>query len=127
MKKIGVILIVITFIITAVNLAFLFKDTFFYSTEDLPEGEFLYSSLSPSGEKTLKIYKVNSTLGKGIRGELVTLKEDGKMESANIFWCTGIDNAVTGWINDSVVKINNTEIDTAKNEIFDSRHMKENE
>lgn len=127
MKKVCVILVIITFIITAVNLVFSFGDTFFYDTEDLPEGEFLYSSLSPSGEKTLKVYRVKSNLGTAVRGELVTLKENGEMEESNIFWCTGIDNAVTGWINDSVVKINNTEIDTAKNEIFDSRHMMENE
>ena len=127
MKKVCVILVVITFIITAVNLVFSFGDTFFYGIEDLPEGEFLYSSLSPSGEKTLKVYRVESNLGNGVRGELITLKDNGEMEESNIFWCTGIDNAVTGWINDSVVKINNTEIDTAKNEIFDSRHMTENE
>ncbi len=127
MKKVCVILVVITFIITAVNLGFSFGDTFFYDTQDLPEGEFLYSSLSPSGEKTLKVYRVKSNLGTAVRGELVTLKENGEMEESNIFWCTGIDNAVTGWISDSVVKINNTEINTAKNEFFDSRHMTENE
>ena len=125
MKKVCVILVVITFIITAVNLGFLFVDTFFYDTQDLPEGEFLYSSLSPSGEKTLKIYRVKSKLGTAVRGELVTLQENGEMEADNIFWCTDIDNAVTGWIDDSTVKINNIEINTAKSEIFDSRHMSE--
>ena len=125
MKKVCVILVVIAFIITAVNLVFSFGDTFFYGIEDLPEGEFLYSSLSPSGEKTLKIYRVKSNLGNGVRGELVTLKENGGMEESNIFWCTDIENAVTGWVDDSVVKINNIKIDTSKNEIFDSRHMTE--
>ncbi len=127
MKKVCVILVVITFIITAVNLGFLFVDTFFYDTKDLPEGEFLYSSLSPSGEKTLKVYRVKSNLGTAVRGELVTLQENGEMETDNIFWCTDIDNAVTGWIDDSTVKINNIEINTAKNEVFDSRHMLENQ
>ncbi len=126
MKKVCVILIILTFIVTAVNLGFSFCDTFFYDIEDLPEGEFLYSSLSPSGEKTLKIYRVKSNLGTAVRGELVTLKENGDMEESNVFWCTDIDNAVTGWIDDSTVKINNTEINTEKGEFFDSRHMTEN-
>ena len=46
MKKIGVILVALAFLVTIVNIAFLFKDAFFYTMEDLPEGEFLYSSLS---------------------------------------------------------------------------------
>ena len=94
MKKVCVILVVITFIVTAVNLGFSFSDAFFYDTQDLPEGEFLYSSLSPSGEKTLKIYRVDSTLGKGIRGELVTFSDSSEMKSENIFWHTCIDNAI---------------------------------
>lgn len=125
MKKVGVILVFVAFLITIINLAFMVKDTFFYNIEDLPEGEFLYSSLSPSGDKTLKIYKVESNLGKGVRGELITLKEDGKMLAKNIFWHTDTTNAVAGWVNDTTVKINDIEINTAKSEIFDSRHMSE--
>lgn len=123
MKKLGVIFVVVAFLVTIVNMAFMFKDAFFYDIEDLPEGEFLYSSLSPSGDKTLKIYKVNSTLGTGVRGELVTMLDNGEMNFKNIFWHTDITNAVAGWVNDTTVKINNVEINTAKHETFDSRHM----
>ena len=123
MKKLGVIFVVVAFLVTIVNMAFMFKDAFFYDIEDLPEGEFLYSSLSPSGDKTLKIYKVNSTLGTGVRGELVTMLNSGEMQSQNIFWHTDTTNAVAGWVNDTTVKINNVEINTAKHETFDSRHM----
>ncbi len=125
MKKLGVIFVVVAFLVTVVNMAFMFKDAFFYDIEDLPEGEFLYSSLSPSGDKTLKIYKVNSTLGTGVRGELVTMLNSGEMQSQNIFWHTDTTNAVAGWVNDTTVKINNVEINTAKSETFDSRHMLE--
>lgn len=125
MKKLGVIFVVVAFLVTIVNTAFMFKDAFFYDIEDLPEGEFLYSSLSPSGDKTLKIYKVNSTLGTGVRGELVTMLENGEMNFKNIFWHTDTTNAVAGWVNDTTVKINNVEINTAKHETFDSRHMLE--
>ncbi len=125
MKKLGVIFVVVAFLVTVVNMAFMFKDAFFYDIEDLPEGEFLYSSLSPSGDKTLKIYKVNSTLGTGVRGELVTMLNSGEMQSQNIFWHTDTTNAVAGWVNDTTVRINNVEINTAKSETFDSRHMLE--
>lgn len=121
MKKLGAILVITAFLITIVNMGFMFKDAFFYGIEDLPEGEFLYSSLSPSGDKTLRIYKVNSTLGTGVRGELVTLKENGDMEEKNIYWHTDTTNVVAGWINDTTVKINDIEINTAKAEVFDSR------
>lgn len=126
MKKIGVILVALAFLVTIVNMAFLFKDAFFYTMEDLPEGEFLYSSLSPSGEKTIKIYRVDSVFGKGVRGELVTLHSDGEIDVKNIFWHTDVENAVTGWVDDSTVKINNVEINTSKSEVFDSRNMSDN-
>ena len=55
-----------------------------------------------------------------IRGEVVSVKEDGTMESRNVYWEVGTKNAITGWINEETVSINNREVKLS-GEPFDSR------
>lgn len=109
-------------IVTLLNLAGFVKDSFFYSAKTLPQGEFMYASMSPSGNKTVRIFKIENSIGKAIRGELVILNYDGTDEVRNIYWCVNEENAMTGWQSEDVVTINNINIDTTDSDyIFDSR------
>ncbi len=121
MKKILYILVAVTFLITILNMSLFISDSFSYNLNDLPTGEFLYSSMSPSGDKTLKLYKVDSPLGKAVRGELVTIDEKGEIVTRNIYWNIGIETAVTGWIDENNVSIDGTSINTSSKDYYDCR------
>ena len=48
-KKLVIGLIALSIAVSLVNISFTVKDSYFDNIEYLPEGEFLYSSLSPDG------------------------------------------------------------------------------
>ena len=121
-NKILITVYVLTIIVTLFNLVGFIKDSAFYSTNSLPQGEFLYASMSPDGNKTVRIFKVENSIGKAIRGELVILNDDGTDTVRNIFWSVGEDNAMTGWQTEDIVTINDINIDTTDEDYaFDSR------
>lgn len=107
-----ILLKVITIVFAIVilfNMVFLIVDFFFYNIKTLPEGEFLFSSMSPNGEHTVKVFLVDAgnNLGKGIRGELFCV-ETGKTK--NIYWSINEDNAFVGWVSDTVISINGSSV-----------------
>ena len=121
-NKILITVYVLTIIVTLFNLVGFIKDSAFYSTNSLPQGEFLYASMSPDGNKTVRIFKVENSIGKAIRGELVILNDDGTDTVRNIYWSVGEDNAMTGWQTEDIVTINDINIDTTDEDYaFDSR------
>ena len=112
----------LTIIVTLFNLVGFVKDSAFYSAKSLPQGEFLYASMSPDGNKTVRIFKVENSIGKAIRGELVILNDDGTDTVRNIYWSVGEDNAMTGWQTGDIVTINDINIDTTDEDYaYDSR------
>ena len=121
-SKLLITVYVLAVIVTLFNIVGFIKDSAFYNTKTLPYGEFLYASMSPDGNKTVRIFKVENSIGKAIRGELVILNDDGTDQIRNIYWCVGEDNAMTGWQTGDIVTINNINIDTTDEDYaFDSR------
>ena len=122
MKKITACLLILALIVSAFNLVFILKDTFFDNIDSLPQGEFLYSSLSPDGENTVSLYKVKMPGGFAIRGAAVSLDENGVKSERNIFWQLGADSAIVGWVSDNTVSINEKIINVDGNLVYDSRN-----
>ena len=121
MKKILSVLVLLTFIITLFNLVFSVKDSFFYDMKDLPSGEFIYSSMSPSGERTVKFYKVESTIGNAVRGEVISIDEKGNSVIKNIYWNIGPSTVVSGWLDDECISIDGEVVNTSVEDFFDCR------
>ncbi len=121
-KRLFTTIYVSAIVVSLLNLIGFVKDSFFYNLKALPQGEFIYASMSPDGNKTVRIFKIENSMGKAIRGELVILNEDGTEDIRNIYWCVGEESAMTGWQSEDVVKINNIDIDTTDSDYaFDSR------
>lgn len=109
-KIINITVIAVCLAVTLVNLVFCVCNSLFYDLNDLPVGEFSFSSFSQDF-KTLKIYTVNCpSLGKAIRGELC-YEKDGKAVTQNIYWETGTDTAIVSWIDQNTVSINYNNVD----------------
>lgn len=118
-KVTNIVIIALCLIITLVNLGFNIYNSLFYNLDNLPVGEFSFSSFSQDF-KTLKIYTVNCpTLGKAVRGELCYEDKDGKNITKNIYWETGTDTAIVAWIDQNTVSINYNNVDI--NYGYDSR------
>lgn len=115
------VLVFVLILVTLFNMVGLAVEAFGYDTTELPKGEFLYSVMSPDSKHTLRLYLVEiENVNTAIRGEVVSLKEDGTMESRNVYWEVGTKNAIAGWINEETVSINNREVKLS-GEPFDSR------
>ena len=111
------ILYVIALVITAVNTFFSMKNYIFSDINALPQGEFVSEEVSPSGNKSVKIYLVENSLGTAIRGELKT----GPTSCKNIFWQTGIKDVTVHWQDDDLVYFNNVPISGNGNMPYDCR------
>lgn len=120
-KRITACLLTALVIVSAFNICWIIRDSFFDNIEVLPKGEFLYSSLSPDGETTVSLYKVNMADSTAIRGAVATLLEDGSKEERNIFWQLGTDNAIVGWVSNNTVSINEQLINISTGQVYDSR------
>ncbi len=115
-------LIILAIMVTFFNLGYIIKNSFYDNIEVLPEGEFLYSSMSPDGENTVSVYRVENEEMVAIRGALVKVTENGNVDETNIFWEVGADNAIVGWHNNTTVSINNQLIDITSENYYDSRN-----
>lgn len=111
---------ILTIIVVLFNITFFIVDSFFYNIDTLPTGDFLFSSMSPTGEYTLKMYSVygGETLGNAIRGEIVYI-ETGEVK--NVYWKAAEKTAIVSWLSDSIVNINNNNVDIEKNIFYDWR------
>lgn len=115
------VLVFVLILVTLFNMVGLAVEAFGYDTTELPKGEFLYSVMSPDSKHTLRLYLVEiENVNTAIRGEVVSVKEDGTMESRNVYWEVGTKNAIAGWLNEETVSINNREVKLS-GEPFDSR------
>ncbi len=119
-KKAAAVFCVATFLVSLLNTAGFVADSFFYTLRDLPQGKFLYASMSPNGDYTLKIYQVQNDLGVAVRGELIRL-DDENLQPENIYWEVDASHAIAGWLNESVVSINDTSLNVSTGDTFDSR------
>lgn len=115
-------LIVLAITVTFFNLGYIIKNSFYDNIEVLPEGEFLYSSMSPDGESTVSVYRVENEKMVAIRGALVKVSESGNVNETNIFWQVGADSAIVGWHNNTTVSINDQLIDITSENYYDSRN-----
>ncbi|MBQ7045074.1 MAG: hypothetical protein IJN65_01115 [Clostridia bacterium] len=115
-KTIFISLLVIVSLANCIGYVF---DSFFYGMDDLPTGEYLFSSTSPDGSYTLKTYKVENCLGTAIRGELTANSKTGQPK--NIYWSTDFSSAYVVWNNASLITINGVMLDLSEDHIYDSR------
>lgn len=115
-------LIVMAVLISVFNIFYIIRNTFYDNIESLPQGEFLYSSMSPDGETTVSVYRVATPSGNAIRGAVVWLTADGGTNEKNIFWQLGADNVIVGWHDNKTVSINDKLIDITTENYYDSRY-----
>lgn len=116
-KPFFLIIYVITFIITVVNMFFTIKSSLFADINELPKGEIMYSVTSPIGNKIVNVYRVENTLGTAIRAELRT---NGK--NKNVFWQTGVENVEVYWENNDVAVINSIPLNVSNGGFYDCRN-----
>lgn len=86
---------------------------FFYSMNNLPEGQLIKKSHSPNHTYTLNLYRADSgaTSRYSIRGELI---DNGNENTKNIYWGYDERQAKVSWKNNHVVNINGHILDVEK-------------
>ena len=114
--------LILTLLVSLVNLGFNIKDSHFDNIDVLPTGQFLYSSMSPGGDTTVSVYKVAVPTGNAIRGAVVSIDEKGNKSERNIFWEVGTENAMAGWVNNDTISINNHLVNVTDGSVYDSRY-----
>ena len=96
-------------------------DAFGYDMDDLPQGKFLYSVMSPDGKNTFSLYLVEiEDVNTAIRGEIASINDEDKIEKENIYWQVGEKTAIAGWKDENTITINDREIKLT-GEPYDSR------
>ena len=124
-RKICAVLFLLTIVITAINIGFVVKDSFFYSLDNIPTGtlireDFDQKVLFSTGYK-LKVYQVERTrrLPAGVRVELCN---DLSGERRTIYWQTGTTGTFINWSDesDTIVSINGVTLDFSKH-VYDCR------
>ncbi|MBE6728322.1 MAG: hypothetical protein E7562_06730 [Ruminococcaceae bacterium] len=114
-KKILSFVYILTAIVVAINTFFSVYDSLYFTMDDLPEGEEIYSVASPSGNQVLTVYSINNSLGTAVRAAV----KNGK-KVRNLYWQTGLSQVDSGWINEGTVVINDVRINV-KNGSYDCR------
>jgi hypothetical protein len=112
--------ILLAIILGGVGVLFLLINHFFFSMQQLPEGEFLTEEISPGEDYTVKAYvsRSGATVADAVRGEVVYHKKRDKKK--NIYWGYRESGADVQWINEHTVSINGVELDVRK-DIHDFR------
>lgn len=94
----------------------------FYDMRHLPEGNFIESYESPSGDYTLNIYISSPALSSSaIRGEIVYNNRNFKKK--NIYWQYKVDDADVLWVDEDTVRINGVKLNVLK-DTYDYRRNK---
>ncbi len=121
-SKLFIILYVLCAVVIIINSFLFINDEFFYDIDSLPQGKFVYSSLSPLGDKTALLYCVDSPHGQAVRVELVEFDTDMSVkQEKNIYWEIGKNSVTIYWENNNNIVIDGVPLNTAKNEVFDGR------
>lgn len=106
-KKAILTLYSLTVLVVLFNTGYNVHDYLFADINELPQGEYQYSIVSPDERNKMNVYVVKNSIGTAVRGELET--KDGV---SNIFWQTGIDSADVVWNGDEVMVINGIPVDS---------------
>ena len=122
-KVIFISLLIITSVFNCVGCI---VDGFFYGMDDLPVGEYVFSSSSPDGKYTFNTYVVENCLGSAVRGELITHNSDKDIKK-NIYWSTEFSSTYVVWENASLININGTRLDLSIGHTYDSREQSDGE
>lgn len=117
MKNIGFkILYFVTAIVIFADLTCTIWGGLFTDISQLPTGELSYSTVSPSGDKSLNIYVVENNISTAVRGEISTATD-----TYNIFWQTDIETVDAYWNDDKNVVINDIMLDSGDTFGYDCR------
>lgn len=117
-EPISVFLIIFVMLFNAIGMA---VDAFGYDMDDLPQGKFLYSVMSPDGKNTFSLYLVEiEDVNTAIRGEIASINDEDKIEKENIYWQVGEKTAIAGWKDENTITVNDQEL-KLDGEPYDSR------
>ena len=108
-------LYILAFLVIIANTVIAAVQSLFPDISDLPEGDFIKSSVSPAGNSRVDFYLVENNLGVAVRGERVS-----GTKHTNIYWQTGIDDVEVQWLDEYGIVINEIPINI-KTDKFDSR------
>jgi len=115
------VFVMIFIFVMVFNMVGLAVNAFSKDINDLPTGSFLYSTMSPDGNSTLKVYRVSiNNIGTAIRGEVITKNQNGETVTKNIYWQTDKKSAIASWEDSSTVTINDERIEI-NGKPYDSR------
>ncbi len=121
-KKLFIGIYIFCLLIVFFNIFFFVKDQLFFSIEDVPKGEFIYSAMSPSGNKTAQFYRVNSPEGVAARVEVLVFDESkDEVKKNNIYWEIGKSNVTISWVDDNIITIDEAPLDLANGDTYDCR------
>lgn len=104
-------------LVVAANVLFFVYDNFFYSINQLPQGEHVVSATSHSGRYVVEMYKVQNSMGVAVRGELF---DNITKTVKNVYWENHTDKIEIFWLNETMVSINGNVVDIMVDR-FDSR------
>lgn len=107
---------ILTFLIVIINLILFVNDSFSFSIDDLPQGSYEYSVASPDNKKKADVYLVSNSLGDAVR---IQISENGKTE--NVFWQTDVNEVSLNWENESVISVNDMQINVSEGGYYDCR------
>ncbi len=118
---------IFVFLIFAANLFFYVKDQFFYTMEALPEGQYLYSSMSPDSSRSAEVYRIDTPEGCAIRIEVRTFdfsnEENIVSSEKNVYWEVGKSVVTVGWEDNNIITIDSRTLNIAEGESYDSRRI----
>lgn len=121
-KKLFVVIYVFCLLIVFFNIFFFVKDQLFFSIEEVPQGEFIYAAMSPSGNKSAQFYRVNSPEGVAARVEVLVFDEEkNELKKNNIYWEIGKSNVTISWVDDNIITIDEAPLDLANGDSYDCR------
>lgn len=118
-RKACMIIALFTIVITAINIAYVIKDEFFYSLDNLPQGKLLRNEINQnilfSTGMWLDVYEVEAT-GDHPAAIRVVVRNDRTGESRTIYWQIGTSENLINWPEDqgTIVIINGVPIDYTK-------------
>ena len=122
-----IIYYVLVFLIFAVNMFFYVKDQFFYNMEDLPEGQYLYSSMSPDNSRSAEVYRIDTPRGKAIRVEVRTFdfsnEENIVSSEENVYWEVNKSVVTVGWEDNDIITVDSHILNISEGDTFDSRRI----
>ena len=122
-----IIYYVLVFLIFAGNMFFYVKDQFFYNMEDLPEGQYLYSSMSPDNSRSAEVYRIDTPRGKAIRVEVRTFdfsnEENIVSSEENVYWEVNKSVVTVGWEDNDIITVDSHILNISEGDTFDSRRI----